>query len=151
MKSVLYNILIQFYSVQHVFNSMLDLIFIMLFNRHKNTIVTFNRDKLYNGFIVKKANNEYSRRAITWFYRNNKIPTLKDWEMFLFIFRFNKVPTHVLQLYDKNNIPIPDKHIIIYNINNEYIEYSFDGKHILYPITFCSLLPEYYVYNISCS
>jgi hypothetical protein len=121
----------------------------MFFNCNKNSLILFNKDKNYNGFIVKRSDSEYTRRALTWFYRNVKIPSLKSWELFLSIFNLVEMPIQVLQLYDKNNVPT-NKYIIIYDINQEYIEYSFDGKHILYPITICSLIPEYYVYNITC-
>lgn len=138
-----------FLDIWNIFMSVVTIV-TTVFTDYKNTsrcIIHFKRKNSFTGFKVIKSEDELSRRAIAWFYRNFSMPNISDWNFFLSIFRIDKIPIHTLQYYDLNNKPT-NSFITIYHISNDSIHYSYNNVFITIPARMGYLLPDQYIPNI---
>lgn len=121
-----------------------------------NGIISFRDKKKYNGYVISKSTNERNRRIVHWFYRNNEIPTLHDWNVCVKSFGLKEIPKHTLQLYNNCNNKTND-YIHVNKITNTFIYYEYVNKegnityhtNITVPLGFASLVPDKFIYNIS--
>jgi len=113
-----------------------------------NSLIKFrNRNDLL-GFTVIKSIDEYHRRAIAWFYRNYDSPNINEWNSFLQKFKFDKVPYHKLQMWEKDGSPSRNT-VTILALTTAYIQYAVNDNIIEIPIESGILLPNNYIYNFN--
>lgn len=119
-----------------------------------NEPIKFKGRNEYGGYKVIRSVDEHRRRIIHWFYRTVEVPTLDDWENCLDLFNLIEIPSHVIQLYDHNKEPL-NKFILIHNITNEFIHYTYENREknesmtVTVPIGIASLVPERFLFNLS--
>jgi uncharacterized membrane protein len=119
-----------------------------------NRCIKFGGKNKYGGYKVISSINKYHRRIVHWFYRNIKAPTLKEWKEMLRIFNLIDIPSHSLQLYNKNMKQL-NEFIIVHRINNNYIKYTYNNKEtketttVAVPIGIATLVPEMFMYNLN--
>lgn len=117
------------------------------------TPIKFNGSNDFGGYTIISSSNERNRRIVHWFYRNIKAPTLDDWEECIYLFDLQEVPMHILQLYNHDKEPL-NKFIIIHDITNEYIRYTYENKDnnesniVTVPLGLASLVPERFLFNL---
>lgn len=116
-------------------------------------LIKFKGCRDFGGYAIIGSIDEYHRRIVHWFYRSVEAPTLDDWLECLYIFDLKSVPIHILQLYSHNNDPL-NKFIIIHNITNEFIHYTFEDRDenknttVTVPLGVASLVPERFLFNL---
>lgn len=117
------------------------------FTNISNEIITIkNRNTIFFGFTVINSNTEVNRKAIYWFYKNTISPNFQDWLNFLKEFNIPSVPYHELIFHTKeydNKIHC----VKVFEINSQYINYSYDDINISIPLGISILSPEKYIYN----
>jgi len=111
-----------------------------------NSLIKFRNKNDLLGFTVVESIDEYHRRAIAWFYRNYDSPNINEWNIFLQKFKFDKVPYHKLQMWEKDGSP-SSYTVTILALTKSYIQYSVNNEIIDLPIGSGVLLPNNYIYN----
>lgn len=118
--------------------------------------IKFKGRNEYGGFKIIGSLDEYHRRIVHWFYRNNDVPTINDWKNCLFLFNLKEVPIHIMQLYDKNKDPL-NKFILIHTITNDFINYTYENREenksttVTIPLGITTLVPEKFLLNLNAS
>lgn len=116
--------------------------------------INFMGKKIPGSYMIISSVNEYNRRVVHWFYRNNKYPNLKDWNNCLLLFGLKSIPRHVLQLYNYNNEPM-NKFITVHSVTCDDIQYTYTSmddniiKTVTVPIGIASLIPEQFMFNLN--
>lgn len=121
--------------------------------RISNDPIKFKGHNEYGGYKIIGSLDEFHRRIVHWFYRNNDTPTLNDWLDCTYIFNLREIPIHILQLYDENKDPL-SKFILIHAITSQHIHYTFENREdnesttVTVPIGVASLVPERFLFNL---
>lgn len=115
--------------------------------------IKFKGRSNYGGYKIIDSIDEHHRRLIHWFYRNIDAPTINDWESYKYLFNFNEIPSHIIQLYNKENEPL-NEFILIHYITHNYIHYTYENKQnnisttVTIPIGIATLVPEKFLFNL---
>jgi len=118
-----------------------------------NDPIKFKGHNEFGGFKIIGSLDEFHRRIVHWFYRNNDTPMINDWLDCIHIFNLSKIPLHTLQLYDENEDPL-NKFILIHEITNNCIHYTYENREenvsitVTVPIGMAALIPERYLFNL---